>query len=251
MVGRRRRRAWLEGWEAVVAERLTQWPSLDDDERAGLGSLIRWMVMRKRFEAARGFELTQDVVLTIAANACLLILGLGRDAYRDVGAIIVHSSTITQRGPRATSIRGVVADGPMRVLGHALDRRGPVVIAWNAVRNDIRHPQRGHNVVVHEFAHKLDAVAGMFDGTPEIDDRSERARWIRVCTTEYRRLRRRSEPDPVLRAYAGVSPAEFFAVVTEAFFERPAELAEAKPELYDVLRGFYRQDPADRVSRTG
>ena len=251
MIGRRRRRAWLDGWEAVVAERLTQWPSLDDDERARLGALVRWMVTRKRFEAARGFELTQDVVLTIAANACLLILGLGRDAYRDVGAIVVHSSTITQRGPRATSIRGVVADGPMRVLGHALDRRGPVVIAWNAVRNDIRHPQRGHNVVVHEFAHKLDAVAGMFDGTPEIDDRSERARWIRVCTTEYRRLRRRSEPDPVLRAYAGVSPAEFFAVVTEAFFERPAELAEAKPELYGVLRGFYRQDPADRVSRTG
>jgi Mlc titration factor MtfA (ptsG expression regulator) len=251
MIGRRRRRAWLHGWEAVVAERLTQWPSLDDDERTRLGALIGWMVTRKRFEAARGFELTQDVVLTIAANACLLILGLGRDAYRDVGAIIVHSSTITQRGPRATSIRGVVADGPMRVLGHALDRRGPVVIAWNAVRNDIRHPQRGHNVVVHEFAHKLYAVAGMFDGTPEIDDRSERARWIRVCTAEYRRLRRRSEPDPVLRAYAGVSPAEFFAVVTEAFFERPAELAEVKPELYDVLRAFYRQDPADRVSRTG
>lgn len=251
MIGRSRRRAWLDGWEAVVAERLTQWPSLDDDERARLGELISWMVRRKRFEAARGFELTQDVVLTIAANACLLVLGLGRDAYRDVGAIIVHSSTITQRGPRATSIRGVVADGPMRVLGHALDRRGPVVIAWNAVRNDIRHPQRGHNVVIHEFAHKLDAVAGMFDGTPEIDDRSERARWIRVCTSEYRRLRRRSDPDPVLRGYAGVSPAEFFAVVTEAFFERPVELADAKPELYDVLRAFYGQDPAARATRSG
>ena len=204
------------------------------------------MVRRKRFEAARGFELTQEVVLTIAAHACILILGLGRDAYRDVGAIIVHAGTITQRGPRATSMRGVVTDGPMRVLGHALDRRGPVVIAWDAVRADIRHPQRGHNVVIHEFAHKLDAVAGMFDGTPEIDGRPERAEWIRVCTSEYRKLRRRTEPDPVLRAYATTNPAEFFAVVTEAFFERPEELAEAKPALYRVLAGFYRQDPANR-----
>lgn len=209
------------------------------------------MVRRKRFEAARGFHLTQDVVLTIAAHASLPILGLGRDAYRDVSTVIVHSGTITQRGVWATSIRGVVTAGPRRVLGHALDRRGPVVISWNAVRSDARAIHRRHNVIIHEFAHKLDAVAGMFDGTPEIDDRSERAQWIRVCTSEYRRLRRRSEPDPVLRSYAGTNPSEFFAVATEAFFERPTELAEAKPRLYDVFRQFYRQDPAARVARTG
>ena len=243
---RRRRRAWLDGWEAVVAEALPEWDLLDDAERAALGDLVQWMVRRKRFEAARGFRLTQEVVLTVAAHACLLVLGLGRDAYRDVGAVIVHSGTITQRGPRSTSIRGVVADGPLRVIGHALDRRGPVVIAWNAFRSQRRRPDGSENVVFHEFAHKLDAVAGMFDGTPEIDDRSERARWVRVCTAEYRRLRRRADPDPVLRAYAGVSPSEFFAVATEVFFLRPAALAEHKPDLYDVLRSFYGQDPAAR-----
>ena len=235
----------------MVAAQLPQWGQLTDDERARLGELIAWMVRRKRFEAARGFTLTQEVVLTIAAHACLLILGLGRDAFRDVGAIIVHSGTITQRGPRSTSMRGVVTDGPLRVIGHALDRRGPVVIAWNAVRRQARTPDGADNVLLHEFAHKLDAVAGMFDGTPEIDDRSERARWVRVCTSEYRRLRRRPEPDPVLRPYAGVSPAEFFAVATETFFQRPVALAEAKPELYDVLRAFYRQDPAGRSGRNG
>ena len=235
----------------MVARRLPQWSALTDDERARLWSLIEWMVRRKRFEAAKGFQLSQDVVLTIAAHASLLVLGLGRSAYRDVGAVIVHAGTITTGGPRTTRIRGVVADGPRWVLGHALDRRGPVVVAWDAVRDDIRHPQRGHNVVIHEFAHKLDAVAGMFDGTPEITDRSERAEWVRVCTAEYRKLRRRRGPDPVLRAYATTNPAEFFAVVTEAFFERPVELAEAKPALYDVFRGFYRQDPAERVARIG
>ena len=248
---RRQRREWLVGWEAVVAQRLAHWDSLDEDERARLGELIEWMVRRKRFEAARGFELTQEVVLTIAAHACLLVLGLGRDAYRDVGAVVVHSSTITQRGPRSTTMRGVVTDGPLRVIGHALDRRGPVVIAWNAVRRQGRQQAGAENVILHEFAHKLDAVAGMFDGTPEIDDRSERARWIRVCTSEYRRLRRRTEPDAVLRAYAGVSPSEFFAVATETFFQRPVALAESRPELYDVLRAFYRQDPMARIARTG
>ena len=241
-----RRRAWLDGWEAIVADALPEWALLDDDERTELGALIRWMVRKKRFEAARGFRLTQEVVLTVAAHASLLVLGLGPDAYRDVGAVIVHSGTITQRGPRSTSIRGVVADGPLRVIGHALDRRGPVVIAWNALRSQRRRPDGTENVAFHEFAHKLDAVAGMFDGTPEIDDRSERARWFRVCTAEYRRLRRRDDPDPLLRTYAGVSPAEFFAVATEVFFLRPRPLAERKPELYDVLRSFYRQDPAAR-----
>ena len=243
---RSRRDAWLEGWEDVVAEWLPQWEVLDDEERAELGALVGWMVRKKRFEAARGFRLSPEVVVAIAAHASLLVLGLGRGAYRDVGAVIVHSGTITQRGPRSTSIRGVVADGPLRVIGHALDRRGPVVIAWNAFRAQRRRVDGAENVVFHEFAHKLDAVAGMFDGTPEIDDRSARARWIRVCTAEYRRLRRRDEPDPVLRAYASVSPSEFFAVATETFFQRPVAFAEHKPELYDVLRDFYRQDPAAR-----
>ena len=241
----RRRQRWLEGWEPVVAEVFPHWHTLDPEERVRLGELISWLVRRKRFEAARGFELTQEVVLTIAANAALLLLGLPRRTYRDVAAIIVHPRTITSRGVWSTSIRGVVTSGPRRVLGHALDRRGPVVLSWSAVRR----AAPGHNVVIHEFAHKLDAVAGMFDGTPEIDDRSERAEWIRVCTREYRRLRRHPGQDPVLRDYAATNPAEFFAVVTEAFFERPLALAEAKPELYGVLRDFYRQDPVTRVVR--
>lgn len=245
----RRRRQWLDGWEAVVERHVPHWARLDDAERERLGTLIAWLVRTKHFEAARGFELDQDIVIRVAAQAALLVLGLDRSAYRDVSAVIIHPRTITTRGPRATTMRGVVRDGPMRVLGHANDRRGPVVIAWDAVRNDARHPERGHNVVIHEFAHKIDVASGGFDGTPSFDDRSDRAEWITVCTREYRRLRRRPEPDPVLRAYAGTNPAEFFAVATEAFFDQPVVLQEHKPELYGVLQRFYRQDPAARVNR--
>ena len=242
----RRRGAWLAGWEPVVARQLHHWALLDDEERERLGELVEWFVRRKRFEAARGFELTQEVVLTVAAHAALLVLGLGRDALRDVRAVVVHPRTITQRGVRATTIRGVVADGPRRVLGHTAALRGPVVLSWASVRADLARPGGGHNVVLHELAHKLDAADGLFDGTPELLDGSLRAEWVRVCTREYRRLRRRPGQG-VLRDYAATNPAEFFAVATEAFFERPVELAGAAPDLYRVLRGYYRQDPAARV----
>lgn len=246
-VGRRQRRAWLDGWEAVAERRVPHWVLLDAAERERAAGLVEWLVRTKHFEASRGFDLTQEIVISIASQAALLVLGLDRDVYRDVRAVIVHPRTITTRGPRATSMRGVIADGPMRVLGHANDRRGPLVIAWDAVRNDARHPLRGHNVVIHEFAHKIDVASGGFDGTPSLRSRAARAEWIEVCTREYRRLRRRLEPDPVLRPYAGTNPSEFFAVATEAFFDRPVPLRDEKPDLYGVLRRFYRQDPAARV----
>ena len=251
MILRRRPREWLDGWEPVVAAHFHHWATLDADERARLGDLLEWFVQRKRFEAARGFQLTQPVVLTVAANAALLVLGVGRDAYRDVASIIVHRGTITHRGVRSTSIRGVVADGPRQLAGHALDRRGPVVISWRAARSDARRPGSGHNVILHELAHKLDAVDGIFDGTPELGGRADRERWVRVCTAEYRRLRRRPDPASVLRDYAATNPAEFFAVATEAFFETPLELQASRPRLYDVLGGYYDQDPAARAIRTG
>lgn len=250
MWGRRRRaRRWLDGWEQVAAQRLPQWALLDDDERDRLGHLVGWLVRRKHWEAARGFELTQEVVITIAASAALLVLGLDRDAYRHVRAIVVHPRMFTQHGPRATEVRGVVTEGPLHLLGQARDRRGPVMLSWATVRRDVVHPERGQNVVVHELAHKLDAADGLFDGTPEISDRSERAEWVRVCTSSYRRLRRAPEPDPVLRSYGEQSPSEFFAVAAEAFLQRPVDLEAHHPALYRVLCGFFGQDPAERARR--
>jgi Mlc titration factor MtfA (ptsG expression regulator) len=251
--GRRRRaRQWLDGWEDVAAARLPQWALLDAGERHRMGELVEWLVRRKRWEAAHGFELDQDVVVSVAASGALLALGLDRDAYRHVQAIVVHPRTFTNHGERATSTPGVVADGPQRLLGHARDHRGPVMVSWAALQRDLRHPERGQQVVVHELAHKLDAADGLFDGTPEIGDRSERAEWVRICTRTYRRLRRNpGDPDPVLRAYAATNPAEFFAVAAEAFLQRPVELETHHPELYRVLCDFLGQDPAARVRRAG
>lgn len=245
----RRRKTLPDGWESIAAAAVAHWPLLDDDDRTRMGELMTRLVARKRWESARGFDLTDEIRVVVAAQASLLILGLDLDCYRDVTSIIVHPTTMVLRGPRAGPAPGVVSDAPLPILGQAHDRRGPVIVAWDAARADARHPERGHNVVLHEFAHKLDMLDNLVDGTPPLPDQAARERWIRVCTTEYRLLRM-GQGGHLLWSYAGVNPGEFFAVATEVFFGRPVEMQAEKPELYEVLRDFYRQDPAARALGT-
>ncbi len=235
------------GWEDAVSTRLVHFAALDGDERTQLGADIGRLLGEKRWEAARGFDLTEDIRLTVAAQAALLILGLDIDGYRDVRSIIVHPTTRVLTGPRQGPAHGVVTDAPFPVIGQAHDRRGPVIIAWDAVRRDTRHPERGHNVVFHEFAHKLDMLDGVVDGTPPLQDQATFDRWVAVCTAEYEALR--AGAGGLLRAYGGTNAGEFFAVATEAFFDQPVPLRDEKPDLYAVLTGFYHQDPAARVAR--
>jgi Mlc titration factor MtfA (ptsG expression regulator) len=245
--GRRRtRRAGLPaGWEDITAAAVAHWQLLDEAERAELAELMELLLRTKRWEAARGFDLTDEIRVVIAAQASLLILGLGVEYYRTVSSIIVHPTTMTSRGVRPGPAAGVVTDAPLAILGQAQHQRGPVMIAWDAARAGARHPERGHNVVFHEFAHKLDMLDDLVDGTPPLPDRTARERWIEVCTAEYRLLRA-GGGGHLLSDYATVNPGEFFAVATEVFFDLPGELLAQKPALYGVLRDFYRQDPARR-----
>lgn len=231
-------------WRPLVAAGVPHWRVLDDAERERLEATIVHLLVDKRWEAARGFALDDEIRVTIAAQAALLALGLPDDAYDDVGTIIVHPTTMRLTGPRPGPVHGTMTDSPRSLLGQA-HYDGPVIIAWDAARASARHPERGHNVVFHEFAHKLDMRDGLVDGTPPLRSEAERRRWIAVCSEELELLRR--GPDELLGSYAATNPAEFFAVATELFFGTPVELEAAKPELYDVLRGFYRQDPAQRA----
>jgi hypothetical protein len=120
-----------------------------------------------------------------------------------------------------------------------------VILSWGATRRGAKSPHRGENVVYHEFAHRLDMLDGVTDGTPPLDDEAAVVRWVQVCTAAYDTVR--AQRSDVLRPYAGTNPAEFFAVATEVFFTRPAELFEHEPALYRELQGFYRQDPAARL----
>jgi MtfA peptidase len=237
-----------DGWEDIVEEYVAVWSVVDDDEREILEATSDWLLRHKHWEAAQGFALVDEITVTIAAQAALLVLGLSVDDYREVSAIIVYPTAIESRGVYAGPVRGTVTDGVLPVLGQAHDRRGPVLLAWDQAQDAARNPGRGHNVVYHEFAHKLDMLDNILDGTPPLERRGDVDRWVVVCTEAYGSLRAGIERPP-LQPYGATNPAEFFAVATEAFFDVPVALKHNEPKLYEVMRDFYKQDPAARVRR--
>ncbi len=240
--------AFPDEWRRILARRVVAWPRLGSDERSRLEQHVATLLAAKRWEAARGFRLDDDVMVTVAGNAALLLLGDAFDAesFSTVRSIELHASAIRVRGEQPSElVDGLVYDEDSLLDGQA-EERGPLFLAWDAVLDDLRHPRRGRNVVVHEFAHALDLLTGAADGTPPLG-RAERRRWIEVCTREFEALRNAADPDELLLPEDGADdPGEFFAVVSEVFFTLPADLRADKPELYELFAGFYGQDPAGR-----
>ena len=240
-----RRKQLPDAWEQTVRRGVAYWGVLDECERQRLAELAGHLVATKRWEGAKGFVMTDEVIVTIAFQAAVLLLGLDAGYFGKVTNIIVHPSTFSIPGPRATAIRGMVDTGERPLLGEAHHDRGPILLAWDQVLIGARHRGRGHNVVFHEFAHKLDMLDGVVDGTPLMPNQAALDRWIAVCAAELE-LMRHGEAGPLLDDYGATDPGEFFAVATEVFFDRPIDCREIKPELYGVLAAFYQQDPAAR-----
>ena len=229
-------------WDQLLRRSVALWNVLDERELTRMRELVARFVHDTDWEAARGMHLTRDVEVVIAAQACLLLLGLEIDEYFDVSSIIVHRSTVRLRGAHRGAA-GTMSDAPQHLAGQATPK-GPVVLSWSAVQRGARFPEYGQNVVLHEFAHRLDMLDGITDGTPPLGTDEATRRWTAVCTPALERV---SAGESVLRSYAATNPAEFFAVATEVFFNRPADLVGREPDLYDVLRAFYAQDPARRL----
>jgi Mlc titration factor MtfA (ptsG expression regulator) len=234
-----------DDWEQIVQRCLGSWPLLTRVEQARLGELAGDLISMVRWEAARGFTLTDEIVVTIAAQASVLVLGLDVGYFRNATSVIVHPTTFSIPGPRPGPVPGLVDEGIHVLNGEAHHERGPILLAWDQARYGARHRGRGGNVVLHEFAHKIDMLDGVVDGTPPLPDQAALDRWITVCTAELDELRA-GDGESLLGDYAATDPGEFFAVSTEVFFDQPVELRESKPDLYGVLSDFYRQDPAAR-----
>jgi len=237
-------------WAEIVGRNVAHYSLLDETEQADLRNLIKIFIAEKHWEGAGGLELTDEIRVTISAQACMLLLGLSHNYYRNVETIIVYPSTVVAPERRPGFFENVMAPLPSEtpILGQAF-LRGPVIIIWDAALLAGRHPEFGHNVIYHEFAHKLDMLDGMADGTPPLRDRDEYQDWVETCSREYLRLKRLSGKGmkTYLDAYGATSEAEFFAVATEQFFDQPRLMLEYAPDLYRVLREFYRQDPASRI----
>ncbi|MET0284783.1 MAG: M90 family metallopeptidase [Polyangiales bacterium] len=237
-----------EAWERALQRNVKHYLRLPDEQRKELRDLVQVFVAEKNWEGCGGLELTDEMKVTIAAQACLLVLARPHKLYDDVESIFVYPSAVMRpKQEQGVFIRSreLVAPGPTALLGEA-HVRGPVILAWDRVLRDGKNPTDGHNLVYHEFAHKLDMEDGSPDGTPELATRAEVERWRDVCERSFLTLRKRIErgEHTFLDAYGATNEAEFFAVATEHFFDQPRELKRVDPDLYAILSGFYHQDPA-------
>lgn len=233
-----------EAWRAVIAASGSYVSKLSPEDRTELEGHVQVFLAEKKFEGCGGLELTDEIRVTIAAQACLLLLHRETDYFPDLEVILVYPHAYVAN--TRTHVGGgiAIADEQTR-LGQSAP--GVVVLAWDAVRRSATDAH-GHNVTLHEFAHQLDQEDGAADGAPLLDKRAMYTAWARVLGEEFARLvddvdkHRKSDID----AYGVTSPAEFFAVVTEMFFEKPEPLKRRHPDLYEQLAFFYHQDPAAR-----
>lgn len=231
-------------WTAIL-DGLPFYRALDERGQQRIRDDLRVLIAEKEWEGCGGLELTDEIQVTIAAQASLLLLAIEHEYFADVHSILVYPSAY--RTMPQQDAAGVVRPGQAN-LGEAW-QRGPVIVSWDAAKGGAVDPKDGHNLVLHEFAHKLDMRDGLADGTPPLQGRAGLRDWVQTMTAEFRNLRDAAANGraTVLDHYGATNPAEFFAVATECFFEKSKQLQRRHPQLYAVLQDYYRQDPAARA----
>jgi MtfA peptidase len=247
---RRRRRAALRrapapaAWRALIQKNVPYVARLPPQDREELVGHVQVFLAEKHFEGCGGQELTDEVRVTIAAQACILLLHRETDYYPNLVSILVYPTAYLVPGGRRGA-DGVVTEDPEARLGESW-ARDVVVLAWDSVLSGAADIHDGHNVALHEFAHQLDQEDGHGDGVPILPQRSMYVAWARVLGHDFDQLVRGAHRHhgALLDRYGATNPAEFFAVVTETFFEKPRQLRAKHPDLYLQLERFYRQDPA-------
>ena len=241
-----RQRPFPEEWETVLKRDVPLYRRLSEADRVELKKHIQIFLAEKRFEGAGGLTITDEIRVTIAAHACILLLHRTTDYYPGLHTIIVYPGAyVAQRAVREPT--GIVTERTETRLGES-SSRGAVVLSWDAVEAAASDVADCRNVVLHEFAHQLDAEDGSVEGAPVLADRSRYVAWARILGREYERLRHDTVlgRQTVLDRYGATSPAEFFAVTTECFFARPKLLRAHHPQLYAELRDYYKQDPVEQ-----
>jgi MtfA peptidase len=248
LVERRRRkvraRPFPEAWREILERRVPYVRLLPRDLRRQLEQHMQVFIAEKSFIGCDGLEISDEVRVTIAAQACLLILNRRTDYYPSLTQILVYPGAFIIERLRAEP-SGVLQEQRQALSGESWTH-GQVVISWEDALEGAAIVDDGRNVVIHEFAHQLDQQKGYANGAPWLGRRDRYAQWSRVMMEEFVRLQQQAatlEPS-LLNHYGASNPAEFFAVVSEVFFEQPREMAAMHPALYAELRAFYCIDPA-------
>ncbi|MBE9564992.1 MAG: zinc-dependent peptidase [Proteobacteria bacterium] len=233
---------WLE-----TTGQLTLVKPLSAVEKSSLRVLSTLFIQQKYFSAAQGLIVTAEMKVVIAAQACLELLNLGLQSFAGWHEIILYPGAfIVSRETQSEA--GLISNQNSVLSGEAWDK-GPVILSWADVEHDSFQYRPGKNVVIHEFAHKLDMLNGRANGMPPLHPNMPIKAWTESLTEAYHRLTDRVfNQDAVINSYATTNPAEFFAVFCEYFFTAPDILLQHYPEVYDQLKRYFRQDPFQRIS---
>lgn len=233
-----------EAWRAIISRNVPFFDQLPADDQKELLGHVQVFLAEKRFEGCSGLKVTDEIRLTIAAQACLLLLHRKTDYFPRLLTILVYPSgyVVDEKQP----LHGEIwSEGRQGRLGETAREMGSLVLAWDAAKSGATDPSDGKNLVIHEFAHQLDFEDLAADGKPALGSRSAEISWAEVMRTEFSALRAADQTGipTLLDTYGATNPAEFFAVATEAFFERPRALRRLHPRLYGEMQQFFRQDP--------
>lgn len=237
--------AFREEWIALLKQNVPLYARLPEALRLRLHERIAQFIATTRFEGCDGLELTEDMILTVAAQACLLVIHRDGPPYPKLKAVYLYPTTFHSVRKQVNAV-GIVTEGEVHRLGESWGW-GTVVLAWDSVAQGAHDIADGENVTFHEFAHQLDHEDGPTDGAPALPNRSAYRSWSRVFHENYADFQHLAEEGKktVLDAYGATNPAEFFAVASETFFEKPRQLFQQRPEMYEELMKYYRLDPRE------
>ncbi len=228
-------------WQTVLQSRVPLYQRLPPDLRRRLEQHVQLFLAEKTFYGCDGFEVDDTVRLTIAGHACLLIVARHFSDFDGINSVLVYPDRYRVRDRESD---GVVVSESDEIRAGEASSLGQVVLAWAECESGLHNPHGPHNVILHEFAHQLDYLDGTADGAPPLSGEQAR-QWQATMTRAYEQLRDslRHHEKPWLDPYGATEPAEFFAVLTESFFQQPTHLKREQPAVYDVLCGFFRFDP--------
>lgn len=236
-------RPFPASWRDILKRRLPYFRALPADLQLQLKKHIQVFIAEKQFVGCDGLEVTDDMRVTIAAQACLLLLNRPHYYYPKLQQILIYPAAFVVQGSSA-DVAGVMHD-KRRVLSGESWTLGKVILSWADTLQGAADPTDGRNVVIHEFAHQLDQEKGVATGAPLLQRSSDYQQWSAVMAAEFTQLQHQAQTghSSLFDHYGATNPAEFFAVISEVFFEQPQQLSALHPGLYQQLSQFYRLNP--------
>ena len=238
-------RPFPDEWLEIIESNVAFFPRLPANDQHELVDHIQIFLAEKNFEGVE-LEITDEVRVTIAAQACLLLLHRKTEYFPRLLTILVYPSAYLAHEQRPITAE-IWEEGKSHRAGETARQMGSMVLAWDAVKSGAADPSDGKNLVLHEFAHQLDYENFAADGTPALANRKQQLAWREVMRTEFASLRAAEATGipTLIDTYGATNAAEFFAVSVEAFFERPVMLRAQHPRLYVELQNYFRQNPVE------